>query len=333
MTQANQKLLHLFAFLMAIGFIRNEVQGQTRMGTGPFHRAKVAHNKKSDLGQPFIFINASPMLPYPLWDGMIDHRYGVHRPQTVSKVPATFDKVLSPRYLKPVATNVTQLPYPNIPTKAAAFSAQQRAEAEFREGNYEEAKRLARQVVILDPENGMARLFSAQTLFAVNDYPAAVQEIKTAIDLLPPQDWDAVVRDFRLFYGKNDYVDQMDRLNQFLMDFPTHREGHLLRGYQFASLGYVDAAINDLQYAIAVRADERLASDLLRWVRGEKFSTDDSQINAPLPSLLFQEQSSTTKLPVLIVPQAIEVQAIEDQKIEDLPMIEELPMPHSTKPR
>lgn len=317
MKPTNKRFLLLVACAALVtGLICNDVHGQRSNGAGLLHRSKNHQVGKLDLGQPFVFINASPVMPYPLWDGMIDHRYGVHRPLTASKIPVNVEKSQVAKYYAPPAIpKSSPLPFPNIPTKAAAFSAQQRAEAEFRDGNYAEAASLARQVVILDPDNGLARLFAAQTLLATADYPAAVNEIKNAVSLLPPSEWDAIVRQFRLFYSKNDYVDQMERLNQYLLDFPTHREGHLLRGYQFASLGHTDAAINDLQYAIAIRADERLASDLLRWVRGEKFSLDNSQVDAPLPPMPMDD----LRFPA-VSPQSIVPPPSEGQEIEELPM-------------
>jgi len=283
--------------------------------SAPFYRLPAAQGSKLDLGQPFVFIKGSPMMPYPIWDGMIDHRYGVHHPPTGGPFSTHWNKSPTPKYVANLTPpTAPPLPFPKISTKAAAFDAQQRAEAEFRNGNYEEAVRLARQVIILDAENGFARLFAAQCLFAIEDYSAAVQQIKIAIGLLPTEEWDFIVRQFRLFYGKNDFVDQMDRLNQYLADFPTHREGHLLRGYQFASLGYTQPAIDDLYYAIAVRADKQLANDLLGWISGTKLNRNDAQIAIPQPrSSFYQDSPLARPSNSMIQPPLV------DQEIEELP--------------
>lgn len=299
---------------------------------------------RHDLGKPFIFIDASPLMPYPHWDGMIDHRYNQHdlhhrpdldyggwhpgvapdlmwstspglmgsqptssgntQPQGARRYgnhyPIDRNRALSPvttgaitgavapgtvQYKPTVqpAFNAASLPFPIIATKAVAFSAQQRAEFYFREGNYSEAAKLARQVTVLDSDNGPARLFAAQTFFAIGDYERATAEIKTAIEMLPVQNWDYVVREFRAFYGQNDYVEQMERLNQFLLEFPNHRSARLLRGYHYAGLGHWQAADDDLSYAIAVGADEHLGNELVRWTRGQKRSSNTPLVEPPQP--------------------------------------------------
>ncbi len=320
----------------------NSWQGLSPRGGVPAWSGKKAG--RHDLGMPFIFIDASPLMPYPHWDGMIDHRYNqhgsYHRPDlnyggwhpgvapdlmwtstpglTGLQPPSSSTAVLQGarrygnhysidrfRAQSPVVTgaiagavapgtvqykpavkpvfNATSFPFPIIATKAVAFSAQQRAEFYFREGNYSEAAKLAGQVTVLDAENGPARLFAAQTFFAVGDYERAAAEIKTAIGMLPVEDWDYVVREFRAFYGQNDYVEQMERLNQFLLEIPNHRSARLLRGYHYAGLGYWQAADDDLSYAIAVGADEQLGNDLVRWTRGQKRPSRTPLIEPPQP--------------------------------------------------
>jgi len=51
-----------------------------------------------------------------------------------------------------------------------------------------------------------------------------------------------VVENFRLFYGKNDYTNQTRALSKFVQQNPDDSNGWLLRGYQYAALGYPDAA-------------------------------------------------------------------------------------------
>jgi Tfp pilus assembly protein PilF len=156
--------------------------------------------------------------------------------------------------------------YPTILTRARARSAQKRAEDAFRRGDYQLANSLARQVVTLDSDNGAARLFSAHTSFAIGDYEAAAEDLRTALYLLPNEQWDFVVKNFRHFYGRNDYVIQMQQLDQFISDRPVHIAARMVRGHQWVCLGHLDSADQDISIALAKRANDEALRRLLEWI-------------------------------------------------------------------
>jgi hypothetical protein len=175
--------------------------------------------------------------------------------------------------------------YPIINTKASARNAQRRAEEAFRAGNYHLAASLARQVVTLDADNGLALLFSSQASFAIGRYDAAAEDLKAAVELLPPDQWNYIGKNFRQFYGQNDYVRQMNRLERFLNDRPVYAPARLIRGHQWASLGYHEIAREDFAMVLAYRHNEATAKRLLEQLELQEFGGGSSdQSDMPVPN-------------------------------------------------
>lgn len=184
--------------------------------------------------------------------------------------PSYYDQSAYPSHhsLRPPIESFTPAPneplaYPTIHTKAIARSAQGRAEAAFRNGDYQLASGLARQVVTLDSDNGFAFLFASHTSFAVCDYDQAAKDLQIAIELLPADQWDFVVKNYRHFYGRNDYVRQMEMLNNFLINRPLHVPARIVRGHHWGSLGHLKSAYDDLSIAISKRANDETILKLL----------------------------------------------------------------------
>jgi hypothetical protein len=271
--------------------------------SGKFNRADLASSWQSNQAQHRSWKKSAnaPVVPFafyqPLftpqylagdWQGftpVVD--YGYHR-SMLGNVDSTHDwsfgSVSTPAYsdqapmenaerfhqsLRPPIHPITPtsandpFAYPTIHTKARARSAQHRAETAFRKGNYETASSLARQVVTLDSANGIAWLFAAQTCFAIGDYDQAASDLRTAIDLLPPQHWDFIVQNYQHFYGQNDFVRQMEQLNTFLIKRPLHVSARIVRGHQWAGLRHMDSAYNDLSIALSRRANDETILKLL----------------------------------------------------------------------
>ena len=66
-----------------------------------------------------------------------------------------------------------------IHTNELANTFQRRAEQAFRMGRYAEAARLANEALLVDHDNGMLLLFSAQANFAAGYFDQAVNEIQS----------------------------------------------------------------------------------------------------------------------------------------------------------
>lgn len=175
--------------------------------------------------------------------------------------------------------------FPIIITKAIARIPQRRAEAAFRAGDYHLAASLARQVVTLESDNGLAYLFSAQACFAIGDYDSALSNLRAASKILPVEQWGYIAKNFRLFYGQNDYVRHMNRLEQFLNERPVYVPARIVRAHQWASLGYLDEAQIDLRVATAYRPKDEFANRLLESLEATGLGvSQSSQLNPPFPS-------------------------------------------------
>ncbi len=208
---------------------------------------------------------------YPQFYPNVDPGYSTSQPYNENYGPV--DPALGAAYGDPnmnpalrsgsVPMNAPKLAFPVILTKAAALSSQQRAEAAFRDGRYEEAARLARQSALLDQENGLVFLFASQTQFAIGNYDQAAADLLAATELLPSDQWSKVVKNFRAFYGQNDYVTQTDRLTQHLVTRPDDFNARTIRGFHYGSLGYLSSAKNDFLLALSVNPNDRLTNRLL----------------------------------------------------------------------
>ena len=231
---------------------------------------------------------------YPQFYPNVDPGYSTSQPYYGNY--GTVDPALGAPYADPamnpslpsrsVPMTAPKLAFPVILTKAAALSSQQRAEAAFRDGRYDTAAKLARQSALLDQENGLVLLFASQTQFAIGNYDQAAADLLAATDLLPSDQWSKIVKNFRAFYGQNDYVAQTDRLTQHLATRPDDFKARTIRGFHYGSLGYLSSAKNDFLLALSVNPNDRLTHRLLP-VLGE--SAKPSSIPQPLEEPIPQD--------------------------------------------
>ncbi len=158
-----------------------------------------------------------------------------------------------------------------VECKEIARDSQLKAERAFRAGDYGQAARFAGVACSLDEGNGILALFASQAYFANREYADAAKKLDVAVGLLAPGELGWVVSNFRLFYGKNDYVQQTRALSRHIADNPGDADAWLLRGYQYAALDYPDAADKDLQRAKSLGAKSSLVDALTsRFVAGKK---------------------------------------------------------------
>ena len=144
--------------------------------------------------------------------------------------------------------------------------------------------RFSNHAIVDDGDNGKLHLFASQALFAMGDYRAAAAALERGASLLPQSEWGYVVENYRQFYRGDDYVTQMESLVTSIKENPKVAEAHLVRGYQYAFLGYNEAAKKVLEVAVELESRDRLAADLLAMVSGEAPSTPpDEEIAVPTP--------------------------------------------------
>lgn len=174
-----------------------------------------------------------------------------------------------------------------VPTNAAAQNTQFEAERAFNDGQYGLAVEIVNEAMRLDPENSLLLLFASQSNFAVGNYSVATEYLERATANLGTDHWGHVIRNYRKLYGRNDYVGQMDRLNQHLAAQPADAAAWALRGYHFGSLQYLDAAVSDFDQAIKSDPNQALANRLRRVLKPDQPTPSPpaiEEIPAPVPS-------------------------------------------------
>ena len=184
-----------------------------------------------------------------------------------------------------------------IRTNPNAVRSQKLAEESFKAGKYDDAVAYARQAKRLDGRNGLVHLFAAQTNFASGDYEQAVIDIGNASRLIPSDQWNYVVKNFRQFYGQNDYVAQTDELSAHIGQNPMDINGHILRGFQYGALGYEKAAAADLQNALKIEPDNDLASQLMVTFGGKPV-VEAPVVKQPIPIQNIPPAKQIQNLPV-----------------------------------
>ncbi len=174
--------------------------------------------------------------------------------------------------------------FPVIRTSAMALRSQQLAENEFREGEYQSAAKFVKEAILLDENNGHLLLFSSHAQFAAGNYSESARDLEKATQLLVSDQWPYVAKNFRKFYGKNDYVAQTDSLTAFTDKFPNDHAAKTLRGFHYGSLGYADAATTDFLQALAAKPDYVLANKLLPVLGNPRPAAQPAKVEEPVPA-------------------------------------------------
>ena len=172
-----------------------------------------------------------------------------------------------------------------VPTNEQAAPFQARAEQAFRAAQYGEAVRQSNHAVVEDGQNGLVHLFAAQALFAVNDYDAAAAAIYRGLTLADRKDWGFIVKNYKKFYGNDDYVAQMDRLIEAIEKYPEVPSLRFVRGFHYVFLGHKDAALKELTKAVELDNSNPMANELLAMVGGPPVADTTKSATSPGPML------------------------------------------------
>jgi len=137
---------------------------------------------------------------------------------------------------------------------------------------------MANHALVEMPRDGKLLLFAAQTLFAVGDYQNSATVIHQAASQLDAKQWGYVVENYKQYYRGRAYVDQMDRLNEYLKKNPEAGYAHFLRGYQHGFLGHPKSALRDLSKAVELESRDKLAVELIERFGGKPPAVADRPI-------------------------------------------------------
>ena len=138
-------------------------------------------------------------------------------------------------------------------------------EAAFKSRDYKGAVRAWKHGLVDDPQNSVLVLMLSQGLFATEQFSESAGAIQAAMQALPQEKWDVVVKNFRDLYGKGeDYTAQVRSLEKAARDKPDDPALRFLLGYHYGFLGYPAEAVKQLEKCVKLAPQDESARKLLR---------------------------------------------------------------------
>lgn len=147
-----------------------------------------------------------------------------------------------------------------LPTSANDFAAL--GEQDFRAGNYNEAVKDWQHALIDDPQNGGLYLLIGQTLFALGQYEPSAGMTQLGMQLLPQNQWGAVVGNYRELYSSSQTYQSQLRALEAAVKAKDSAAGRFLLGFQYGYLGYPAEAVRQLDHAIKLNPKDQMAEKL-----------------------------------------------------------------------
>lgn len=148
----------------------------------------------------------------------------------------------------------------NAPAATTDFAMM--GEQDFQSGRYGNAVSDWQHALVDDPHNGGLLMLLGQGLFAVGKFEEAAGVTQLAMQVLPQEQWGAVVTHFRELYpANNDYTSQLRALESSVktQDSPAKR---FLLGFQYGYLGHPKESVRELDKAVQLNPNDKLAADL-----------------------------------------------------------------------
>ncbi len=172
---------------------------------------------------------------------------------------------------------------------------------EFKRGGFANALRLTEQAIPLSPEDTVLHEFYATVLFSLRRYDAAAIVLNSLLAVTPGMDWETMSR---LYENDATYTTHLRLLENHVGSSPSDAAALFVLAYHYLMLGETAAATNALQEVVALKPDDRVASQLLMDLTG-----DGEPLPAPRPI-------EAKKAPSVIEFAKPEV-ASEDEGVED----------------
>ena len=171
------------------------------------------------------------------------------------------------------------------PEAAAVANFAAQGEADFRAGKYDDAIRKWQHSLVDDPGNGAMVMLLGQALFAAGQYDEAAGAIQHAMELVPAEKWDVVVKNRAELYGNNrSFSDQLKALEaaRDTNDSPAVR---FLLGYEYGFSGSPQRAITELDKTLEMAPQDETAKKLRDLLSAKKpVAPEDDLIIPPAPA-------------------------------------------------
>jgi hypothetical protein len=216
--------------------------------------------------QPLTYGYASSMPGYGGYGGLgLGSNALAYGPQSQLSALGVATATDAPPAVEPVPTaptpDKTSGASSGLPT-AEEFA--QIGEAAFKNRDYKGAVRAWRHGLVDDPENPVLILMLSQALFATEQYRESAGAIQAAMQTLPPEKWDVVVKNFRELYGKGeDYTTQVRSLEKAAREKTDDPGLRFLLGYHYGFLGYPAEAVKQLEKCVKLAPRDEVARKLL----------------------------------------------------------------------
>jgi len=149
----------------------------------------------------------------------------------------------------------------SVASGAGTFA--EKGEAAFWSADYQGAVYAWRHSVIDDPQNPLMVMLLGQALFASGHFDEAALATRTAMELIPRDQWGVVVTNFRELYGRiPDYTTQIRALEKAEADKPDDPALRFLAGFHYAYLGYPQESIDQLDKGLKIAPTDELSKQL-----------------------------------------------------------------------
>ena len=174
-------------------------------------------------------------------------------------------------------------PSPGDLESSAQFAAA--GESSFKSRDYKSAARSWRHALVDDADNGVLMLMMGQALFANGQFDESAGVTQLALQTLPHEKWEVVVKNFRDLYGKvDDYTNQLKALEKTAKEKPEEPALRFLLGYHYGFLGYSGEAVKQLEKCVAAAPQDESAQKLLDLFSGKlPKSNEGTGITPPAP--------------------------------------------------
>ena len=179
-------------------------------------------------------------------------------------------------------------------------------ETSFKGGDFKGAARAWQHGLVDDPNNGVLALMLGQSLFATEQFSEAAGTTQFGMQILPQDQWNVVVKNFRELYGKVDeYTNQLRALEKAVKDKPDEPALRFLLGYHYGFLGYPADATKQLEKCLALAPQDEMAQKLLNVFTGKQPAASGSSVPTPTQDAGLPElKASPTLLPPPPLPMA-----------------------------
>lgn len=178
-------------------------------------------------------------------------------------------------------------------------------ESSFKARDYKSAVRAWRHAIIDDPDNGVLVLMMAQGMFATEQFNESAGATQFAMQSLPAEKWEVVIKNYRELYGKvDDYTAQLRALEKAAKDKADDPGLRFLLGYHYGFLGFPKEAVVQLEKCVSLAPEDDMAQKLLN-VFQDKLPKIDKKEELPAPgSPPSADAPANGKLPTLstVVP-------------------------------